>query len=240
DRAIITLNNISKNFHVYQKSRTFLLFIKSICGGSFASQTIHALHDITLAVREHDKIGIIGPNGAGKTTLLKIILGIYKPTSGTLSTQGKMIGFLQQGLGLYRELTVLDNIYLFGAMIGYRRNDLKPKIKNILSFAGLEDFIFSPIRDFSTGMLQRLAVSIIAELDTDIVFLDEILTGTDKNFKEKCFTLFETSKKTFLISSHDIDIIARLCNKTLVLDKGKQVIFGDTQAAIKIYKEITS
>jgi len=236
---IIEVNNISKSFMLITEPQTFFRLFKRLATRRSSHKEIWALRDINFTVKKGDKIGLIGDNGSGKTTLARIILGIYQQTSGTIKVNGQATGFLSLGIGMQRDLSALENIYIFGAIMGLDKTEIKKRINSIIDFSELGDFVYSPLRDFSIGMHGRLAFSIAKETDSEILVLDEVLGVGDARFMEKCLEAFERYKKNdraIIITSHNIYTIERFCDKVLLLDKGKQVAFGPTKEVLDIYK----
>ena len=183
---------------------------------------------------------MIGDNGSGKSTLLRIVAGLHRPTSGTVETQGAQTLLAGLGVGMVDELTVEDNIFLYGAMHSISRQELREKIGEILEWADLQEFRQAPLKSLSTGMRSRLAFSVTRCIATDIYLLDEALTAGDQNFREKCDLVFQSYAQrgsTMLIASHDFDFVERHCGETIWLDHGKQVSLGPTAQVLDLYRE---
>lgn len=198
-----------------------------------------ALKNISFSVNKGEVIGIIGENGSGKSTLLKIISGIMKPTVGEVNVYGNIVPMLELGSGFDFELTGEENIYLNGAILGYTKEYVESKKQSIIDFSELGNFIYEPIRNYSSGMLMRLAFSIATEVKPEIMIVDEILSVGDSKFQNK------SSKKmlelmgggtTVLFVSHSIDQIEKMCDKVLWLDHGKIKMFGDTKLVCETYR----
>jgi len=185
-------------------------------------------------------LGLIGRNGAGKSTMLKLISGILKPTSGTIITRGNIVPMLELGAGFDLELTGKENIYLNGAILGYSKEYLESKYDEIVEFAEIQDFIDMPIRNYSSGMMARLAFSIASVVQPEILIVDEILAVGDVAFQEKSFARMKelmSGGATVLFVSHDLDKIEEMCDKVIWLNKGKVVMFGDTDEVCSAYKK---
>ena len=197
--------------------------------------------DISFSLEKGDMLGIIGKNGAGKSTLLKAITGIMEPTFGTIQRKGTIAALLELASGFDRDLTVRENTYLRGAMLGYTRNFMNDQYDNIISFAELEEFQDRPFKQLSSGMKSRLAFSIACLVNPDILILDEVLSVGDGAFKEKSSARMKsilTSGVTGILVSHSINQVRDLCNKVLWLDHGCQVGFsGDVQRYCNAYSE---
>ena len=199
-----------------------------------------AVDGISFNLEEGDFLGILGMNGAGKSTLLKAISGIMLPTRGTLEVQGKIGALLELGSGFDGDLTVKENTYLRGALLGYTRAFMNEMYDEIVSFAELEEFQFRPFRQLSSGMKARLAFSIACLVRPDILILDEVLSVGDGAFKKKSETKMQDIIKngaTTLFVSHSLAQVKKLCNKALWMDKGKQVAFGEAEEVINMYEE---
>jgi ABC-type polysaccharide/polyol phosphate transport system ATPase subunit len=237
---IIEVNSISKRFMLITQPQTFFRVFKRFATRNSYYREIWALKDINFSIKKGEKIGFIGDNGSGKTTLARIILGIYRQTSGSVKVNSQAAGFLGLGIGMQRDLSILENIYIFGAIMGLDKTEIKKKLNSIIDFSELRDFIYSPLRDFSSGMYGRLVFSIAKEVDSEILVLDEVLGSGDTYFMGKCSEFFEDYKKsdrTMIMVSHDTDMIERYCDKILLLNKGKQVAFGPSREVMDIYKK---
>lgn len=191
-----------------------------------------ALKDIDFRINKGDVVGIIGANGAGKSTLLKVVSGVYKPTTGTVEVNGKISPMIELGAGFDGELTARENIYLNGAILGYSKEFLEQKFDEIVEFSELKDFLDVPVKNFSSGMVAKLAFSISTIVDPEVLIVDEILSVGDIKFQEKSknkmMSMIEGGT-TVLYVSHSIDSIKELCSKVIWLDHGKIVKIGDTK-----------
>jgi ABC-2 type transport system ATP-binding protein/lipopolysaccharide transport system ATP-binding protein len=187
------------------------------------------LDNIDLVVAKGEKIGIIGSNGSGKSTLLKIISGILQPTTGTVRVRGQVAPLIELGAGFDSEISVMDNILLYGVLLGFSRAEMKGRSRSILEFADLEDYALVPVKGLSSGMVARLGFSIATDVQPDILILDEVLSVGDESFKNKCkqrMDKFWDGDVTVLVVSHDLEFIKQSCQKAIWLDKG-QVKFSD-------------
>ena len=198
-----------------------------------------ALKDINLDVERGDVVGIIGRNGAGKSTLLKILSRITEPTEGSIKYHGKVSSLLEVGTGFHPELTGRENVYLNGAIFGMGRKEIEKKFNEIVEFSGVKEFIDMPVKRYSSGMQVRLAFSVAANLDSDILVIDEVLAVGDAEFQKKCLgkmdEVTKDSGRTIFFVSHDMGAIRRICNKVVVLDKGKVLGIGETEVMINKY-----
>jgi len=203
------------------------------------SEYVWSLKDINFEIEKGDVIGIIGKNGAGKSTLLKILSQITAPTEGKVKINGKIASLLEVGTGFHPELTGLQNIYLNGSILGMRKSEITSKLNEIIEFAGVQRYIDTPVKRYSSGMYVRLAFAIAAHLDTDILIIDEVLAVGDAEFQNKCIgKMNEISKKdgkTVLFVSHNINSISNLTNKCILLENGKINFVGKTEEAIAKY-----
>lgn len=211
--------------------------------GTYHNSNRFTLENINISVIKGETIGIIGNNGSGKTTFLKLIAGLYKPNSGKVIVNGKLTLLGGLGIGMLDEITVQENVFLYGSIFGLEREKIKENLLEIVEWAGLRDFIRADLKTLSSGMRSRLAFSTIRHVETDIFLLDEALSAGDRNFKEKCHQYFKSSKdngKTFLIATHDLEFAKMFCDKTLWLHKGNQKDFGETERVLKSYEEFNS
>jgi ABC-type polysaccharide/polyol phosphate transport system ATPase subunit len=201
-----------------------------------------SLRDITFAVDEGTALGIIGANGAGKSTLLKVISNITTPTVGVSRTRGRVGSLLEVGTGFHGELTGTENTYLNGAILGMSRREVRARLDEIVAFAGLERFMDTPVKRYSSGMYLRLGFAIAAHMAAEILLVDEVLAVGDADFQRRCLGKMdevERSGRTVLFVSHNMDAIARLCATTIWLDAGRVRSIGPTEAVISEYMRAT-
>ena len=199
-----------------------------------------ALDNVSFELEKGKTLGLIGNNGAGKSTTLKLISGILKPTSGTIITRGNIVPMLELGAGFDLELTGKENIFLNGAILGYSKEYLTSKYDEIVEFAEIKDFIDMPIRNYSSGMMARLAFSIASVVQPEILIVDEILAVGDTAFQEKSFNRMKelmSGGATVLFVSHNLDKIEEMCDKVVWLNHGKVVDIGDTKEICAKYRE---
>lgn len=201
-----------------------------------------ALKDVSFSLEKGDRLGILGLNGAGKSTLLKVVAGVLKPTEGTVMTKGKIVPLLELGAGFDKEYTGAENIYLYGAVLGYSRKFVEEKFDEIVEFSGLGEFIDVPIKNYSSGMKSRLGFSIATVVEPEILILDEVLSVGDVKFRKKSekkiMSMFDDGV-TVLFVSHSLEQVKRLCNKAILLEKGRIIASGDIEKVSKIYEEKT-
>jgi ABC-2 type transport system ATP-binding protein len=206
--------------------------------GALSYEKLWALRDINLMVRKGESLGIIGRNGAGKSTLLKVISRVLKPTEGTAAVNGILAPILELGSGFDFELTGLENVYLNGLLLGHSRREVEASVEEIVDFSGLGDFVRSPIRNYSTGMLARLGFAIATAWVPDILILDEILSVGDVTFTEKCesrLQRFHDAGTTILLVSHDSKAILTNCTRCIWLDDGRIRADGETEEVVNLY-----
>ena len=201
-------------------------------------QTFMALNGIDLTIKKGEAIGIIGGNGAGKSTMLKILSRITAPTEGVVDIYGRIASMLEVGTGFSPEMTGRENVYLNGAILGMTKAEIDAKMEDIIEFSEVRDFIDTPVKRYSSGMYVKLAFSVAAHLDSEIMIMDEVLAVGDMAFQKKCLEKMRsaaTEGKTVLYVSHNMNTIRRLCDRCVVLDKGRIVFDGDVEQAIAIY-----
>jgi lipopolysaccharide transport system ATP-binding protein len=210
--------------------------------GSSRREYIWALKDVSLEVREGEAIGIIGRNGSGKSTLLKILSRITEPTRGHAWLHGWVGSLLEIGAGFHRDLTGAENVYLYGSILGMRRQEVRRKFDEIVSFAEVEKFIDTPVKRYSSGMHTRLAFAVAAHLEPDILIVDEVLSVGDLTFQQKSLEKMQqvaSDGRTVLFVSHNMAAITSLCDRAYLLDQGRIVKSGDTKEVVQAYIKST-
>ena len=204
-------------------------------------QTFMALNGIDLTVYKGEALGIIGSNGAGKSTMLKLLSQVTAPTAGTIRLNGRVASMLEVGTGFHGEMTGRENVYLNGAILGMTKAEIDAKMEDIIEFSEVRDFIDTPVKRYSSGMYVKLAFSVAAHLDSEIMIMDEVLAVGDMAFQKKCLDKMRDAAKkegrTVLYVSHNMNTIRQLCDRCVVLDKGKVVFEGDVEEAIGVYLE---
>lgn len=198
-----------------------------------------ALDDISLEIRKGEAIGIIGHNGAGKSTLLKLLSRVTAPTKGTISFNGRIASMLEVGTGFHPELTGRENVYMNGAILGMTKDEITEKFDEIVAFAEMEKFIDTPVKRYSSGMYVKLAFSVAAHLDSEIMIMDEVLAVGDMSFQKKCLDKMRDAAqlegRTVLYVSHNMNTIRQLCDRCIVLSHGTVIFDGDVEDAIEVY-----
>jgi ABC-2 type transport system ATP-binding protein len=210
-------------------------------GRSNTKETQHALKDISFEVKKGEFFGIVGRNGSGKSTMLKILAGIYQPTKGKVYTQGKLVPFIELGVGFNPELTGRENVYLNGAMLGFSEKEVTAMYGDIVDFAELENFMDQKLKNYSSGMQVRLAFSMATRSEADILLIDEVLAVGDADFQRKCFEYFKSlkkNKKTVIFVSHDMDAIREYCDRAALIDKNETRLIGETSKVAEEYLKL--
>ena len=225
----IIVDNVSMKFNLSKEKVDSLkdYIIKSI-KKEIKYNEFWALQNVSFTVEKGDRVGILGLNGAGKSTLLKVIAGVFKPTEGSVTKHGKMVPLLELGAGFDQQYTGRENIYLYGAMLGYSKEFIDEKYDEIVKFSELKDFIDVPIKNYSSGMKSRLGFSIATVVSPKILILDEVLSVGDAKFRKKSekkvLSMFD-SGVTVLFVSHSLAQVQRICNKAMILEKGKLIAY---------------
>ena len=241
----ISVERVSKNFKLpHEKVDS----VKSLFVNPFRSrdglktETQHALKDINFEVKKGEFFGIVGRNGSGKSTLLKIIAGIYQPTTGKVTVNGRLVPFIELGVGFNPELTGRENVYLNGALMGFSEKEVDAKYKSIVDFAELERFMDQKLKNYSSGMQVRLAFSVATILaDSEILLIDEVLAVGDTDFQRKCFTYFKQLKKlkkTVVFVSHDMSAIREYCDRAAFVEDSRLIRVGRTDDVAGLYDKL--
>lgn len=236
---IINVNQVTMKFNLMEERvDTLKEYIVKLLKRKLLYNEFISLDHVTFSIQKGDVLGIVGLNGAGKSTLLKILAGVLKPTSGSVSVKGSIAPLIEVGAGFDPELTARENIYLNGAILGYSRKFIDSKFDEIIEFAELERFVNVPVKNFSSGMYTRLGFSIATIVNPEILIVDEVLSVGDFKFQEKSKKRIEelmSGGTTVILVSHDNDIIKKMCNKVLWLESGKIKMYGSTQVVLDAY-----
>lgn len=239
----VKVEHVSVRFNLSQEKvdslkEFFLKFVQK----QLRYREFWALRDVSFSLCKGDRIGILGLNGAGKSTLLKVIAGVYKPTEGSVKRKGVIAPLLELGAGFDPQYTARENIYLYGAVLGYSKAFIDEKFDEIVSFSELEKFLDVPLKNFSSGMKSRLGFAICTAVNPDILILDEVLSVGDARFKkksmEKIRSMFDQGV-TVLLVSHSLSQVRRICNKALILENGTVRAIGGIDEVGAVYEEIT-
>jgi ABC-type polysaccharide/polyol phosphate transport system ATPase subunit len=219
----------------YDLKKTLLAFLE----GKYRHPAKKLVLDrIDLVVESGEKLGIIGANGSGKSTLLKMICGILQPTSGKVRVRGQIAPLIELGAGFEPEISVMDNIILYGVLLGFSKTEMQERARLILEFAELEDYSLVPVKALSSGMAARLGFAVATDVQPDILILDEVLSVGDESFKNKCqqrIEKFWDVNATVLVVSHDLNFVQESCKRAIWLDKGKARLVGDAAEVVKKY-----
>jgi len=235
---VVKVEHLWKTFQIPHEQRTTLF--ENLVGLMKPRQyeTYTVLKDVSFEVEEGECVGIIGDNGSGKSTLLKIIANILRPSRGTVKVEGKITPFLELGVGFQPDLTVKENIGVYGTIMGLSRKEIKDRTDDVIGFAGLRKFEDTKLKNLSSGMQVRLAFSTAIQTDPDVLLVDEVLAVGDMEFQQKCFQVFEkyrTEGVTIIFVSHDMNAVRKLCGKALLLGNGECIAFGDANNIIDRY-----
>lgn len=201
----------------------------------------HALANIDITIKQGEFFGIVGRNGSGKSTLLKILAGIYQPSTGSVETKGKLVPFIELGVGFNPELTGRENVYLNGAMLGFSEREIDDMYDNIVEFAELERFMDQKLKNYSSGMQVRLAFSMATRSEADILLVDEVLAVGDADFQRKCFDYFrklKKDKKTVVFVTHDMNAVREYCDRAVLIEKSKIVKAGTSSDVATAYSKM--
>lgn len=242
---VIQVEDVVLDFPLRKTGHTFL---KEIITGRFRStknQDTHfrALDGISLEVNKGEVLGIMGPNGAGKSTLLRVIAGIYAPDSGRVRTQGRVTLLATLGAGFQKDLTGIENCFLNGSILGFSRQEVKELLPDIISFSGIDDFVYQPIRTYSSGMKARLAFSIASNMEPELLLIDEILAVGDADFVKRSQSRIRemvAGDATVIVVSHQLATLRNICNRVFCLHRGEFVTDGsDMDVAFDAYKRLS-
>ncbi len=239
----LKFNQVSKRYRVRQElsqNAAQNKILRKIQSLRQPAQDFWAVRDVSFEVERGESLGIIGHNGAGKSTILKLLSNITTPTSGEITINGRLSALIEVGSGFHPELTGRENIYLNGSILGMRRREISKKLDSIVEFAGIRQFLDTPVKRFSSGMYVRLGFSIAAHLDPDILLLDEVLAVGDASFQEKCLKRINELKKagtTIVFISHDLGAVERTCDRALLMNKGQVAADGSPAAVISEYQK---
>lgn len=239
----VQFHNVWQSFRVIrERPDTLREVFTRVFRHSSRFQGFDALKDVSFEIGEGEAVGIVGRNGSGKSTSLKIIAGVYKPSKGHVAVRGRVAALIELSAGFQPEMTGRENVVLNGLILGLSRQQIKAREEAIVEFAELGDFIDTPIKQYSTGMVMRLAFAIAAEVDPDILLIDEILAVGDAAFQRKCIARIEEFRergKTLIFVSHAIQSVIQLCPRALLLHKGELLADGPVRDIAERYDELT-
>lgn len=242
EEIAVTIENICKNFLLPHEKKTSLKSVfTSLFGGKTTFTQQHALDGINFEIKKGEFFGIVGRNGSGKSTLLKIIAGIYQPTKGNVKVNGKLVPFIELGVGFNPELTGRENVFLNGSILGFTRKQIQKNYKQIVEFAELEDFMDQKLANYSSGMQVRLAFACATKAEADILLIDEVLAVGDADFQRKCFDYFKKLKKenvTVVFVTHDMGAVREFCDRAILIDKTKLITIDDPEKIARKYTKL--
>jgi len=240
NEELISVKKVSKVYRLYDRAIDRLLESISIRKKSY-HKDFFALQDISFSVKKGEAVGIIGTNGSGKSTMLKIITGVLTPTSGSVETKGTICALLELGAGFNQDYTGIENIYMNGTMMGISKEEMDKKLPDILDFADIGDFVYQPVKSYSSGMFVRLAFALYISIDPEILIVDEALSVGDVFFQAKCYHRMDELKKkgtTILMVTHDLGSVMKYCDRVILFNKGEKVGEGLPGEMVDQYKKI--
>ena len=239
----IEVRDVRKTYRRYGRRRQFATLKSALLSGGALrdlqpDETFEALRGVSFDVATGKTFGIIGRNGSGKSSMLKLVAGIGRPTSGTVTVQGRVSALIELGAGFHPEISGRDNVYINGMMLGLSRREMSARFDQIVAFAELEDFIDAPVKTYSSGMYMRLGFAVAIHVDPDVLLVDEVLAVGDESFTHKCLDKFAELRRrgrTVLLVTHSLDLVRRFCDEALWLDAGVVKMLGDPQRVIDAY-----
>ena len=238
--VVIGIRNLSKMYKLYAKPSDRLRDALGFPGGKRYKEHF-ALRDISFSVKEGECVGVIGVNGSGKSTLLKIITGVLGKTDGEVVVNGRISALLELGAGFSMEYTGIENIYLNGTMQGFTKKEIEKRLPEILKFADIGEYVYQPVKTYSSGMFVRLAFALAINIDPEILIVDEALSVGDVFFQAKCYHKFEEFKaagKTILFVSHDLSSVSKYCDRVILLNQGRMAGEGSAKEMVDAYKQL--
>ena len=242
DSAAIKVEKVSKTFKLpHERNNSIKSAVINFHKRNRTYETQQVLKDISFEVKKGEFFGIIGRNGSGKSTMLKLLAGIYTPDSGDISLNGKLIPFIELGVGFNPDLSGRENVFLNGALLGFNRKEMAAMYDDIVEFAELERFMDQKLKNYSSGMQVRLAFSIAIRAQGDILLLDEVLAVGDENFQQKCYGYFaqlKEQKKTVVLVSHDMAAVRNYCTNGILLHEGEIYSKGSIEEITNKYSEL--
>jgi ABC-type polysaccharide/polyol phosphate transport system ATPase subunit len=241
----IQLDSVAKRYRIGRYPGAYLTLRETLAArarrGEDETRVTWALRDVSFAIAEGEAVGIIGANGAGKSTLLRILARITQPTSGVSRTRGRVGSLLEVGTGFHPELSGRENVFLNGAILGMTRRELRARFDEIVAFAGVERFLDTPLKRYSTGMRLRLAFAVAAHVDPEIMLVDEVLAVGDERFQQKCLARMQDVRRrntTVVLVSHGMETVERMCDRACLLVRGALDLEGEPGKVIARYREV--
>ena len=236
----IQVEDVTKIYRLYEKPIDRLKETVSVTHKNY-HRDFYALNGISFQVKKGETVGIIGTNGSGKSTILKIITGVLTPTTGKVKVNGKISALLELGAGFNMDYTGIENVYMNGTMMGYTRKEMDAKLQDILDFAEIGDFVYQPVKTYSSGMFVRLAFALAINVEPEILIVDEALSVGDVFFQSKCYRRMEEIRKsgtTILMVTHDMGSIIKYCDRVVLLNRGEFIAEGKPGRVVDMYKKI--
>jgi len=239
----IQVVHASKIYRRYSRKRQFATLKSALLSGNLLrnlapDETFPAIRDVSFTVPAGRTLGVIGRNGSGKSTMLKLVAGITKPTSGTVTVNGRISALIELGAGFHPEISGRENVFINGIMLGLSKREIAARFAEIVEFAELEDFIDAPVKTYSSGMYMRLGFAVAIHVDPDVLLVDEVLAVGDEGFTHKCldkFAEFKRRGKTILLVTHSLGLVERFCDEALWLDAGRMKAMGDPKRVVGAY-----
>jgi lipopolysaccharide transport system ATP-binding protein len=241
--SAIEVRGVSKSFRIPHERHTTLAERMLSAFRPGRVEVLEALRDVSLDIPAGEFVGVIGANGSGKSTLLKIVAGVFVPDRGTVRVHGTLVPLLELGLGFHQELTVRENVLLYGMVLGYPRSEMPRRIDEAIEFAGLVRFQDAKLKSLSSGMMVRLAFATALRAEADIMLLDEVMAVGDAQFQRKCvdvFTELKRARRTIVLVSHDVAAVQRFCDRVFWLDRGRLVMAGEAADVVEAYLSVAS
>jgi len=240
---VIQVEDLWKKFRIPHERRMTILeniagALQILEGKRFTYEEFWALKAVNFSVQYGESVGVIGENGSGKSTLLKVMANIMRPNRGVVKASGRIAPILELGVGFHPDLTVKENVLVYGSVMGLKNSEVKKRMGSILEFSGLERFKDTKLKNLSSGMQMRLGFSVAIETDPDIFLIDEALAVGDMEFQQKCmdkFKEFKGEKKTIVLVSHALNLVKEFCERTVFLSKGEMISFGNTDDVVSQY-----
>ena len=240
---VIQVEDLWKKFRIPHERRMTILeniagALQILEGKRFTYEEFWALKAVNFSVQYGESVGVIGENGSGKSTLLKVMANIMRPNRGVVKASGRIAPILELGVGFHPDLTVKENVLVYGSVMGLKNSEVKKRMGSILEFSGLERFKDTKLKNLSSGMQMRLGFSVAIETDPDIFLIDEALAVGDMEFQQKCmdkFKEFKGEKKTIVLVSHALNLVKEFCEKTVFLSRGEMISFGNTDDVVSQY-----
>jgi ABC-type polysaccharide/polyol phosphate transport system ATPase subunit len=239
----IEVTNVTKTYRKYARRKQFATIKSAILSGTLVNdlnpdETFQALKGVSFGVPHGCTFGIVGRNGSGKSTALKVVAGITKPTTGTVSVEGRISALIELGAGFHPEISGRENVFINGIMLGLTKREITRRFDEIVEFAELEDFIDAPVKTYSSGMYMRLGFAVAIHVDPDVLLIDEVLAVGDESFTHKCldkFAEFRRRNKTVLLVTHSLNLVERFCDEALWLNEGRARAAGDPRRVVSAY-----